>query len=138
MTWAAEAAALAAPPPCSVRSSHPRSHRLPTQRPAQHARAEPPPPPTSTFTRAASRCAEAAAAWAAAAVGFTRRSLTRGRARGFFFFSHKAFFSFLFFFFPSSFAKLTFTPFYFSPVFQPLQAARAAALKFIFPPGQRL
>lgn len=41
-------------------------------------------------------------------------------------------------FFPSSFAKLTFTPFYFSPVFQPLQAARTAALKFIFPPGQRL
>lgn len=100
MTWAAEAAAPAAPPPARSGAHPPRSRRLPTQRPAQHARAEPPSRwPTSTSTRAGSRGAEAAAAWAAAAVGFTRRSLTRGRARGDFF-SHKAFFlSFSFFFF---------------------------------------
>lgn len=99
--------------PCSVRSSPPRSRRLPAQRPAQHARAEPPVrPPTSTSTRAASRGAEAAAACAAAAVGFTRRSLTRGRARGDFFFPIKHFFSLLFFLFIFSllFCKIDFSP----------------------------
>lgn len=92
----------------------------------------------STSTRAAPSSRAAAAA---AAVGFTRRSLTRGRARGdFFFFSHKAFSLSLF---PplSLFCKTDFYPF---PLLasrcNPSRAARAAAaaLKFIFPPGEGL
>lgn len=73
--------------------------------------------------------------WVAAAVGFTRRSLTRGRARGDF--SHKAFFLSLFFFLV---CKTDFYPFpLLASRFNPSRAAgaaAAAALKFIFPLGR--
>lgn len=71
----------------------------------------PPSPAAHVHARGLALSCGCSCCWVAAAVGFTRRSLTRGRARDF---SHKAFFSLSFFFF--SFAKLTFTPFHFSSV----------------------
>lgn len=84
------------PAPCAPRPPHPRAAHVHV-----HARG----------VALRYGCCCWCCCWVAAAVGFTRRSLTRGRARGNF--SHKAFFLSLVFF---SFAKLTFTPFHFSPV----------------------
>ena len=116
MTRAAAATALArlglaAPPPLGPELT---PALAPPADPAPCAPRPPPPPTRAAHVHVHARglaLRYGGWCWVAAAVGFTRRSLTRGRARGNF--SHKAFFLSLFFF---SFAKLTFTPFHFSPV----------------------
>lgn len=121
---------LAAPPPAGSRvRTRARAARLP-----RALRYAPAPPRAAHVHIHACRLALSCGSWVAAAVGFTRRSLTRGRARGDF--SHKAFFLSLFFFL---FRKTDFYPFpLLASRFNSSWAARAAAaaLKFIFPPGR--
>lgn len=96
-----------------------------------------PPPPArpsaSPVHVHAGRLAFSCGCWVAAAVGFTRRSLTRGRARGDF--SHKAPPPFFFLFCKTDFYPFPLLASRFNPS-RAAGAAAAAALKFIFPPGR--